>query len=74
MTVKAGKGGPMRNIPSAKRSKDQNVCHIIQDDVPRSSIDKDMHYEHTGQVGAKKYLRKSCYYYIDCSVANSLAA
>ena len=74
MTIKAGEGGPMRNISSAKRSKDQNVCPIIQDDVLRSSIDKDMHYEHTGQVGAKKYLRESCFYYIDCSIANSLAA
>ena len=74
MTVKGGEGGPMRNIPSAKRSIDQNVCPIIQDDVPGSSIDKDMHYERTGQVGAKKYLREICYHRIDCSVTNSLAA
>jgi len=31
-----------------------------------------MYYEHTGQMEAKKYLRKSYYYYIECSTANSL--
>ena len=64
----------MRNIPSAKRSKNQNVCPIIQGDIPGSSIDKDMHYECTGEMKAKKYLRKSYYHRIKCFVANSLVA
>ena len=74
MIVKGRRGGLRRNIPSAKRSKDQNVCPIIQDDVPRSSIDNDMHCEHTGQMGAKKYLKESVYYRIKYFVANSLTA
>ena len=49
MTVKAGRGGPRRNIPSAKRSEDQNMCPIIQGDVLGSSIDNDMHYERNVQ-------------------------
>ena len=62
-----------RNIPSANRGEDQNVCPIIQGDVPGSSIDKDVHYERTRGMGAKKYLTESCYHRIECSVANSLA-
>ena len=33
-----------------------------------------MHYERIEQIGAKKYLRESCYYRIECYLANSLAA
>ena len=47
MIVKAGGGGPRKNISSTKRSEDQNVYPIIQGDIPRGSIDKDMHYECT---------------------------
>ena len=50
------------------------MCSVIQSDVPRRSIDKDMHCERIGQMGARKYLRKSCYHRIECSVTNSLAA
>ena len=32
-----------------------------------------MHCELTGQMGVKKYLRKSCYHHIECSATNSLA-
>jgi len=32
-----------------------------------------MHCKCTGQMRAKKYLRKSCYHRIECSAANSLA-
>ena len=74
MTVKAGGGEPRRNIPSTKQSKYQNVCPIIQGDISGSSIDKDVHYEHTGGMEAKKYLRESCYHCIKCSVSNSLDA
>ena len=33
-----------------------------------------MHCEHTRKMGAKKYLRKSCNHYIECSTTNFLAA
>ena len=62
------------SIFSAKRIKGQNVCPIIQSDILGNSIDKDMHYERTGQMGAGKYLRENCYHHIECPVANSLAA
>ena len=59
MAVKARGGGPRRNIPSAKRREGQNMCPIIQGDISGSSIDKDMHYEHTRGIGARKYLKES---------------
>jgi len=74
MTVKVGRGRLRRSIFSAKRKKGQKVCSVVQNDIPRSSIDKDMHCERTGQVGAKKYLSKSCYHHIEYSTVNSLAA
>ena len=74
MTVKAGGGGPRRNIPSAKESKYQNMCPIIEDDITGSSIDKDVHYERTGGMEVRKYLKKSYYHHIECSITNSLGA
>ena len=50
------------------------MCPIIQSDIPRSSIDNDMHCERTGQMGAEKYLGESYYHRIKCFVANSLSA
>ena len=47
---------------------------IIQGDIPGSSTNKDVHYERTGGMGAKKYIRESCYHRIECSITNSLAA
>ena len=72
MTVMAGRGCPRRNIPSAKRNEDQDVPPVIHGDVPGGSIDKDMHYERTGRMRARKYLRKNCYHRIECSAANFL--
>ena len=74
MIVVAGKGYPRRNIPSAKCNEDQDVPSIIQGDVPGGSIDKDMHYDHTGRMRARKYLRKGCCHRIKCFAANFLAA
>ena len=74
MIVKAEGGRLRRSIPSTKRSISQRMCSVIQSDVSRSSIDKDMHCERTGQKGAGKYLRESYYYRIKCSVTNSLVA
>ena len=61
------------SISSAKQSKDQEVCFVIQSNIPENSIDKDMYYEGTKQMGAEKYLRESCYHRIEYSVTNSLA-
>ena len=47
---------------------------IVQGDVLRSSIDDDMLCECTGQMGAGKYLKESCYHGIECFAANSLTA
>ena len=73
MTVMAGKGCPKGNIPSAKRNKDQDMPPTIQGCVPGGSINKDAHYERAGEVGAKKYLRKSCCHCIEYSATNFLA-
>jgi len=62
-----------KSISSTKRNRGQKVCSVIQSDVLGSSIDKNMHCERTGQIGARKYLRESCYHHIECSAANSLA-
>ena len=74
MTVKAGGGRLRRSISLTKRSRGQKVCFVIQSDVPGNSIDKDMHCERTGQIGAEKYLRERYYHHIKCSTTNSLAA
>ena len=74
MTVKTRRGRLRRSISSAKRRKGQKVRFVVQNDVPRSYIDNDMHCERIGQMGAKKYLRKSCYHCIECSAANPLTA
>ena len=74
MVVKAGRGGPKRSISSAKQRGSQKVSSIIQSDISGSFVDEDMHRERTRQMGVKKYLEKSCYHRIKCSVANSLTA
>ena len=50
------------------------MCVIIQGDVPGSSIDKDMHYERTRGMGARKCLRERYYHSIKYSVANFMVA
>ena len=74
MTIKARRGRAKRSIPSAKRRRGQKIYSIVQNDVLGNSIDKDMRYKRTGQMGAKEYLRKSCYHHIECFAAKSLAA
>ena len=74
MTIKARRGRAKRSIPSAKRRRGQKICSIVQNDVLGNSIDKDMRCKRTGQMGAKEYLRKSCYHHIECFAAKSLAA
>ena len=73
MIVKARRSGPRRNIPLVRRNEDQNVCLIIQGDILGGSIDKDVHYDRTELVGARKYLREICCHCIKCSAANFLA-
>ena len=74
MTVMAGRGCPKRNIPSAKHNEDQDVPPNIHGDVPRGFIDKDIHYERTERMEARKYLRKNCCHRIKCSATNFLTA
>ena len=74
MTVEARNGCLRKNIPSVERKEDQNVPSVIQGDVSGVSIDKNMHYEHTRRMRARKYLRKCCCHRIKCSTANFLAA
>ena len=66
--------GCLRSIPSTKRNGDQNMPPVIQGDVPGDFIGKDMHYEGTGRMGARKYLRKNCCHRIEYFAANFLAA
>ena len=51
-----------------------NVFPIVQSDIPGNSTDRDVHYEHTRRMEARKYLRKGCCHRIKCSIANFLAA
>ena len=43
-------------------------------DLPRSSIDRDVHREHTKRRRIQKYLRENCYHHIECTAATFLAA
>ena len=43
-----------------------------QSDFPGSSNDRDVHHKRIRNMGTQKYLRKSCYHRIECSVDNSL--
>ena len=74
MTIEDRRGCLRRTIPSAKCNEDHDVPLVIQGDVPGGSFDKDMHYERTRRMGARKYLRKRCCHRIECSVTNFLAA
>ena len=68
------KGRPRRSISSAKQRKGQRVCSAIQSDNLGSSVDKDIHCDHTGQNGSWEISREICYHRIKCSVTNSLTA
>ena len=47
---------------------------ITRSDFPGNSTNKGMHYELTGRMEARKYLRESCCHRIECSATNFLAA
>ena len=51
-----------------------NVYFITQSDFPRNSTERDVHYECTGKMEARKYLRKSCCHHIECPAPNFLTA
>ena len=59
---------------STKQSRGQKVWSAIQNNILKDSIDNDTHHESTRQMKVMKYLRENCYYHIECSIANSLAA
>ena len=74
MVIRVQEGGLRRIATLAKQSRGQKVWFAIQSNILGDSIDKDSHHGNMGQRGAMKYLRENCYYRIECSVANSLAA
>ena len=74
MGENAGEGKPRRSISSAKRSRDQTKCPVIQGNILGNSTDKNICYECIGQLECEKYLRESCYHRIECSTANALTA
>ena len=45
-----------------------------QSNLPGSSNDRNVRHKHIRKMGIQKYLRESCYYRIECFVANSLVA
>jgi len=53
----------MRSISSAKQSRGQKLCSVIQSDILGNFIDKDMHYERTpprlNEVDIRKYVLSS---------------
>ena len=50
-----------------------NIDPNDQSDLSGSSNDRDVCHKHSRKMETQKYLRESCYYRIECSVANSLA-
>ena len=67
-------GDPRGNASSAEQSRGQKVQFAIKSNFSDNSIDEDKYQEGTRQKEAMKYLRESCYYHIECSATNSLAA
>ena len=51
-----------------------SLCPNSWRDLPRSSKDEDVSYEHRRRKETQKYLRKSCYHRIKCTVTTFLAA
>ena len=51
-----------------------NMYSNDQGDLPRKSSDRDVHHEYTKRRGTQKYLRKSCYHRIECTVATFFAS
>jgi len=62
-----------RVSPQIKKHR-SNAYPVTRSDLPRNSTNRGMHYERTGRMGARKYLRESCYNCIKCSAVNFLAA
>ena len=74
MVIRVQESDLRRNASSAEQSRGQKVRSAIKSNVPDNSIDEDKYQEGTRQMEAMKYLRESCYYHIECSATNSLAA
>ena len=51
-----------------------NMYSNDQSDFPWNFSDIDMHHEHTRRRGTQKYLKESCYHFIECTAATFLAA
>ena len=70
---KSPKGGRRRITSLAEQSRGPKLWSVIQGNITGCPTDKDTRHEGTRQRGTMKYLRKSCYHRIECSIANSLA-
>ena len=51
-----------------------NLYSNNQGDLPGSSSDKDVHHIRIRMMGTRKYLRKSCYHRIECTITTFLTA
>ena len=51
-----------------------NTCSNDHDDLLGSSNNKDVCHERPRMMETQKYLRESCYHYIECTVATFVAA
>ena len=71
MLGKEGQGGVSPWLNKAEVRKCILLSRVTFQEILLIKI---IHYERTRQIGARKYLRESCYYCIECSAANSLAA
>ena len=74
MIAKVWEGNPRKNASSTKQSRSQEDWSALKGDTSKGSIDKNKHQGNIGQREAKKYLRESWYYRIECSAANPLTA
>ena len=62
-----------RMSPWLSKAKVRRCDLPSKSNVLEDSVEKDIHHKNTRQMKTMKYLRESCYHYIECSVANSLA-
>ena len=65
---------PRRNFFLGHGKSHSNIYFANQCNLPGSSNDQDVPYEHTRRKEIQKYLREICYHRIKCIIATFLAA
>ena len=63
-----------REIPLGYGYHSSNLYPSSWRNLPRNSRDEDVSYEHRRREDTQKYLRKSCYHRIKCTVTTFLVA